>query len=316
MSSLPNDSHSCLDGGARLFPFGRVATRVSHQTLITVLWACTLAPLLGCTTWNASTPVVHNWLRSPKMAADGALFEIVILDVPANHEDTLTEFWNDIDEQAVPADTRRRLYAAGIRCGLLGCQIPDWVHRQFQCKLNVTLDQEGEAAVVHEAPHQRRLQCRAGHLQHIVVRPKCKELTFRQGSRSSPEGETFRDATCELAFKAYPLGDGRVRIEFVSEVRHGSPRQRWVGEEGLFRIDSQTERQTFSETAFDITLTSGQTLAVSAIPQAQSVGQVFFAADERRGWNAKVVLLRLALTQTDDIYYPKQASPPIVTPTP
>ena len=225
--------------------------------------------------------------------------------------------WREADEQFLPTEVRRRLTAEGIRCGSLGSQLPEHIRKWLEAQqASVALEEKDGAAVVSDVPTQRRLQCRADRPQFILVCKPRPELVLTRLVDGESLSEEFRDAACELRLNANPQGDGRVRVEVIAGIRHGNPRQRWVGDQGLFRLDNNRECKFFDGTKVEATLVPGQTLLWTAAVEANGIGQAFFADDQVAGLRRKIVLIRLAQTKLDDLFAPQRVSTPIVTPAP
>jgi hypothetical protein len=112
---------------------------------------------------------------------------------------------------------------------------------------------------------------------------------------------------------ATPHGDGTVDLELTPEVHFGRPRQRWVGQTGLFHAEIAQETAAFDALSIRASLTPGQTLVLAADAVRGRLSQAF--CDGLCGETApgKLVLLRLAQTQLDDLFDPQQALTPIAT---
>src|SRR5687768_10564000 len=84
--------------------------------------AC-LALAIGCSAWREE-PASPSTLPAARMSPDTVVLEIFTLDAAGElgplHEAT----WRQLDEQHLPAETRLRLSANGIRCGHCGLQLP------------------------------------------------------------------------------------------------------------------------------------------------------------------------------------------------
>ena len=133
-----------------------------------------------------------------------------------------------------------------------------------------------------------------------------------------------------LESTATPTGDGQVELQLVPEIQHGPMHQRWIGGDGLFRLDASRDSIRYDELKIAATLLPGQTLVLSASPSAGglskafagkgngSVGQVSSMPDATATpvtphLPERLVLLRLAQTQFDDLFSPLQALTPIAT---
>ena len=122
-----------------------------------------------------------------------------------------------------------------------------------------------------------------------------------------------------------PKGDGQVELELVPEIQHGPMHQRWIGRDGLFRLDASRDSVRYDELKVAATLLPGQTLVLSASPAAGGLSKAFARQGRRARLGHvsnvpdttespnKLVLLRLAQTQFDDLFSPLQSLTPIAT---
>jgi hypothetical protein len=96
-----------------------------------------------------------------------------------------------------------------------------------------------------------------------------------------------------------------VRIELAPELRHGPSRQRWVGEDGMFHLETGQQKIVFDQLRMTATLSPGQILVLG--PQDQpprSLGRDFLADTSSGKSVQKLVLLRLVATPSDDSLMP------------
>jgi hypothetical protein len=129
-----------------------------------------------------------------------------------------------------------------------------------------------------------------------------------------PQASDYEDAQCFLNITAKPMGDGRVQLRLVPEIHHGQPRQRWVGDDGFFRMDSSRDVVELDQLAVQLTLMPGQTLVMGGGESSRTVGAMLFAGPGTVGLSARLLLLRLAQTQFNDLFAPAPGLPPIATP--
>ncbi len=118
-------------------------------------------------------------------------------------------------------------------------------------------------------------------------------------------GKTFHDAQSVFELKAFPLGDGRARLELVPEIQFGPVKQKYVGRDGMFELEVGRERQAFPQLRIDATITPGHTLAVSSTASRSSLGGCFFCNGDRQ----KLLLVRLAQSQYDDLFEFREDEP-------
>ena len=86
--------------------------------------------------------------------------------------------------------------------------------------------------------------------------------------------------------KSFPQPDGRVRLELVPELHHGQPRQRWIGEQGVLRLDASRPKRTFDDLALSAELAPGAMLVLSSLPNRPgSLGHHFFTEKGKAAWS-------------------------------
>jgi hypothetical protein len=267
----------------------------------------------GCSPW-AATSAGNSLLKPPRMSADSVVLEFALVEIPHNENEEYERLWGKVDEQHLPTDLRRKLAANGLRCGVIGAQLPNWVRGQLDSpRKSVELISDDGMASICESTTQGRVHCRPGQQRAITVTDKRKELNIDEESEDQMLPVTYEEATCEFALVAEPQGDGRVRLELTPEISHGPPRQRWVGNDGLFRVDLTRDRKRFMDSQLVATLSPGQTLLVAAAPDAQNLGKAFFLEDAKSRRCRKILLVRLAQTQCDDLFAPERSLTPIAT---
>jgi len=264
-------------------------------------------------------------LQPAKMSPDSVVLEFALLDLPDSSQDLAAELWQGVDEQQIPVQIRQRLARHGLRCGVVGGQLPSWLVDELadQSK-RLELDESQRTAVVSDLLTQRRIQCRANQRRSVPIGVNCKELEVAPSAGDADPPSKYKDAQCHLALTVSPQGDGKVELELVPEIQHGPMHQRWIGQDGLFRLDASRNSVRFDELKVAATLLPGQSLVVSAVPTAGGLGQAFARRDATGVDDAtrvaepaespnRLILLRLAQTQFDDLFSPLQALTPIAT---
>ncbi len=107
-----------------------------------------------------------------------------------------------------------------------------------------------------------------------------------------------------LAARSFPQGDGTVRLEFMPEVHHGEPRKQWVAGEGTFHLLSGRAREVFQDLLISASLHPGETLLLSCTPDHKGLGQNFFVDVGQGDAQQKLLLIRVAQTQRDELFEP------------
>ena len=248
------------------------------------------------------------------MSPDSVVLEFALLEVPENESRECERLWRNVDEQHLPTELRRNLTVHGLRCGVIGAQMPGWVRQQLDSpRKSVELKNDDGMASISESATQGRVHCRSGQRRAIKMTDNCRELSIDEEFEGQTQPVTYEEAKCEFALVAEPQGDGRVQIELTPEISHGPPRQRWVGTDGLFRVDLASDRRRFVDSQLRATLSPGQTLLVAAAPDAKNLGKAFFLEDAKPGSCRRILLVRLSQTQCGDLFAPERSLTPIAT---
>ena len=271
--------------------------------LLPAILALTLA---GCT-----TPAVEGKspLSAVQMSPDSCVLEVCFVRFPFGDPEVNQQLWQEVDEQQFPADLRRRLSRNGFRLGLLDGQIPAALSKLLEMKdesrPTVGASQIDLAALDSEAPPvKRHLEIRAGQPKMIIASGVYDQLPVLICEPGELGGETYSQAQAVLVVKTFPQGDGRVRVELVPELQHGELRQRWVGQDGMWRLEAGRQRRVFEEMAFSATLSPGCMLLASSLPDRPgSLGHHFFTEDNGK-LEQKLLVLRLAQTQHEGLFGP------------
>lgn len=274
----------------------------------------TFVSLAGCSTWTTN-PAGKSLLQPARMSPDSVVVEFAMLDLDGIAETRVTELWQEADEQLIPVETRQKLAAQGFRCGVVGNQLPSWVTEELvrQSK-HLKLDESEQTAVLSDLLTERRIQTRANQRRTVPVGLKCPELVVAPAETDPAPPQKFSEAQCHLSLVIAPQGDGQVALTLTPEIKHGQMHQRWVGQDGLFRLEASRDSMRFEELETVATLLPGQTLMLSALANNGGLGRTFAgAAHGDSPCAGKIFLFRLAQTQFDDLFSPLQTRTPIAT---
>ena len=285
---------------------------MSSNRITNALLCCLLGVCGGCSPWSASS-IPNSLLKPPSLPPDSVILEVAVLQVAEDEAEDCEQLWREADEQHLPIEQRRKLASSGLRCGVIGNQLPDWIRERLDAsRRTVKLDEESGVAQMSDTRTQRRVHCRLGQDNSISVGGLRETLTVDHGLQG--EGpDSYEEAECQFALTTMPKGDGRVEIQLSPEIHHGAKHQCWVAQEGAFRVDSARDCARFDDLRVECTLSPGQTLILTSSPDRMGLGGRFF--EDAKSKNCRTVLLvRLAQTQLDDLFAPDQSLTPIATP--
>jgi hypothetical protein len=250
----------------------------------------------------------HSAARSPlaPLTVAPETISLEIFSAPAPSDDPqFANIWRLVDEQSLAADLRRELAANGVRAGLVGPNVPS----ELATVLKVTdrRIEENERHLVSMDPDGvtlRVLHVPSGKRSELVIPRLREEMSLLEAVDGHVHGQTFRQAECRMAMRAYAESDGRVRLELVPEVHHGEFKSRVRGSDGRFLWTQEREKKVFDKLRLEPVLAPGQMLLVSCRPERKGgLGWHFFTdagADQPR---AMLWAFRVARAAPDAAFY-------------
>lgn len=270
----------------------------------------------GCSLWKEEEKTKEPSYPAPPLVQDRIVVDVTFVHVPPDAEHLAEELWRDVDEQYLPTELRRRLTANGIRCGLIGSKYPDALEELLAHTENKgQMDTELGAPRVGKTTGKRRIQCRSGKRSQIITSETAPHMAVVTNDDGALRGRSCSNAHCEFSMRTFALGDGRVRIELTPEIHHGVPKQSIVGGENAFRFDVTQDRLVLDQFQIETILSPGQSMLLTATPEANGLGSQFFCSQKNPSHHAKLVLIRLAQSQMDNLFAPDEIAVPIATPT-
>lgn len=233
-----------------------------------------------------------------------------LLFVRASPEDDMLRdaLWQFVDEQALPADLRGRLAANGLRVGIVTGHLPPHLAARFTA---AAADMPDTVPLPTDAAVSRRLmRLLPGRRGEILTASRVEELVLLEQSGGEVRGGTYRDASPLFAVQVQPAADGRVHVELTPEIRHGPLEKSWVGEDGMFRLESGQRRHRLEELRFALELPRQGMLLVGCGGDGTATAGDCLLRDHDRGGHASVRLLAIRpLVETvDPLFAPADAA--------
>ncbi len=289
------------------------------------LWALLvlgLGMLVGCSRVVANSQQKNTLLRPVQMWPDAVGVEIFFVRLPLGDPEANELLWQEVDEQALPASLRRQLWRNGFRAAVVGSSVPVRLARLLKmADQPPTAQQDGLSRVQLQDPQKvepwltcRKVSLRPGYRSEVIASTVYEEMTILRPESQGVGGQTFRKAQGLFALYGQPIPDGRAQLELVPEIHYGDPAQRWVGDQGMFRLEVRRERQVFPELAIQSRLAPGEMLLLSCFPDREgSLGWYFFTQTTGGDPQQKLLLIRLAQTQHDALFSSPQSLPTTTT---
>ncbi len=273
-----------------------------------VLLLSTVLVLPGC-----ATPVLDGQspLVAPRMSPDSVVLEVFSVRCPIDDPEVNGPMWQQIDEQRLPPDLRRRLARNGLRVGVVGGQVPMALTRLMELKNKPISTGESAKFEMGElecepAVMRHRLTIRNGGRKEVVVSNVYDQLNVLLVKSGELCGETYCKAQALFAVTTALQRDGRVRVQLVPELHHDEVRSRFVGNQGMMRLEAGRPREAFSDLAFSVDLAPGSMLLIGSLPERPgSLGHHFLTETKER-LQQKLLVVRLTQTQHDDLFSPPE----------
>lgn len=259
-----------------------------------------LAAMLACVVTAAGCRLVTGVVTADGMTgpADGAeprtvaphtvQLEVCFVRCAEDDPELGEELWRFVDEQSLGDETRRRLNANGLRAGILSGHVPPELARRFVPEAEIAADEAVDPTLA-----RRRLRLLPGRRSELVTAARRASLVLLEQCGDEVRGATYHDATALVSLEARPAADGRVRLEAVPEIRHGPVEKSWVGEDGMFRLETGQRRHRLDHLAVDVTLPPEAMLVIGCAGEVSTTVGDGLLRDHDRGGRATMRLLTI-----------------------
>jgi hypothetical protein len=237
------------------------------------------------------------------LADDRIAVEVFFVHVPAADQPQIDDAWREVDEQALPATLRQNLGQHGFRVGVVGSQLPSAIDEILRTQGSTATASQAQADISEAQPivSRQELRLRPGKRGEIVPSPVHEKLTVMTWKDGELTGRTYESVQGKFRVQCQPQGDGRVRVELTPELHHGKPKRQWIGDDGVWRLDTGQERILFEELRISALLSPSQYLLIAARDQPlRSLGRDFLSSANSGKPVQKLLVLRLVKSDYDD----------------
>ncbi len=269
----------------------------------------------ACAPWNASATRQGNRLPARRLSPDAVVLDVAFVRFPASDSSKYEAIWNAADEQGFGSELRRELATNGMRVGVFGQQMPTQLRELLDEPANLsqslTQASEGELDLASSRQH---LPVRAGHRTIITASGVLKSLPVLLNEEGTVRGHQLQDARCIFSLKAYPQGDGGVKLAMTPEIEHGESKTRWGGTEGMLIHQVGQDRLVLERLRWEAALRPGQSLLISGTPEIRGLGESYFSQKAGGQVERRMLVVRFSQAQIDDLFLPEQTSAPLATP--
>lgn len=246
------------------------------------------------------------------MSAESVVLDLFFVQLPSDN--TVDErLWSELDEQRFAPELRQILTQNGFRAGVSTWYVPEVLQEYLSDEppqafgLDTTVEpSDSVPRVLH-----RHLTLRTGHPGEIVATGILERLPVMFREEQEVRGRTFERAQGIWTVRTRPLGDGRVLIEMVPEIQYGNPKTAYVADDAILRLEVRRPKEVYESLRLEAALTPGEMLFLGAVPQrGGSLGHHFFAASPQSSGARKLLVVRLAQTQHDELFGTEDAAVP------
>ncbi len=278
------------------------------------------APLAGCTPMLLTGAGVmlneeqHSPLTPPTMTADSVALEICTVRGAVDDEELNVALWQDVDEQHLPADLRKRLASNGLRAGRVAGRVPPAIQKLLDSHRPQILEGGLTLTSIDQAPvfESERRHSRAGRTGEIIVSERADRWSvLYRDARGSLTGGNLLHPQGLFRVTTHPRGDGQVTLDLVPEIQHGDARMQPSAAAGVLTFLPGRPSKAYGELKIESLLAGGDVLVLGKLPNSPgTLGHHFFTSGAQ-GEQQKLILIRLAQTQYDDLFRapPTEAAP-------
>lgn len=285
-----------------------------------LITASIFVALAGCQFLNGTMPAATNLAASPQAGARPARrtmqLELLFVRHDVHDEEMHDELWRSVDEQFLAPEIRDRLSANGLRVGLVGDHLPPHLRQRFTA--NASSPEAGTELATDAAISRRLLQLLPNRRGEIVTGSGIHECVLLERVDDSVSGATYRDATALFSIEATPAANGAVQVTVVPEIKHGPLEKSWVGEDGMFRLETGQHRHRLEHLSFTATLPRDGMLVVgSSGEDAVSVGDCFLEDRDRgSGTTTRLLAIRALADSVDPLFASGEPDAPLTDDSP
>jgi hypothetical protein len=249
---------------------------------------------------------LEKLLRPVTTSPNSVTMEIFEARIPIDQDAQVETVWQQVDEQCLDAELRRRLLANGLRAGVIGGPLPDELSNILGLQSEMP-DQETErvVTVATAVPRVTRRVVQVNKLQPPAiqatdVRPEANILINDEGGT---HGKPYSEVEGRYELRAESIPGQRVAVHLIPELHHGQLRPRYRGsDQGQYLIIPSRERETFEWLTMNAELAPGELLIVSCLPDAKAnLGGFLHTAQVEGRSERKFFLVRLLETPASEI---------------
>lgn len=225
------------------------------------------------------------------------------------------EFWGLVDEQVLSDGLRHQLNANGLRAGVVSAQLPAHLAQRLVPQAtavkqpSVGDDALPESLFERPAVVRRIVQLLPGRASEVIVAGSVAELVLLEQDGSDVRGGTYHEASAIFSLQAWPAADGRMRLQLSPTIKHGPAERSWIGEDGIFRLQSGQRKSALERLRFEATVPTDSMVVVGCTGEAAStVGDAFFRDRGEQQGDLRLLVIRPLGRSVDPLFAPRESA--------
>lgn len=272
--------------------------------------------------------VVKSPLRRPRMSPETTALDVFFVRVPYGDKEANETLWQELDEQVVSVETRRRLAENGLRVGVASGRLPVALERLLEIddgSANVAADNGevtdettvSDGATGFDGPVTasntgfisdtmvtgRHVQCLDGQNCLFLANDRHQEDMFvLLPSADGLRGRRFTQAQGSFDVTPTRQSDGRVRLRLLPQIKHGHLSRHFETQDAFSALKSGQQSEKFEQLAVEVDLWSGDVLVVACdIRRQGSLGHRLLTTERDGERLQKLIAIRISQTQHDPV---------------
>lgn len=216
---------------------------------------------------------------------DSVNIEIFTIRLASHQNELLQQLWSEVDEQSLPPQLRRELFAQGFRVGVLGNLLSPALAQLLNISGEGKTDTfwgeiEISAADAAREPiatrNMRNLLPEMRALIKVFDSPLPEQSLFWT-ENGMAHGQTYTDVIGLLCISATANRDGSAQIQIIPELEHGISELRLRPVAGMMIHDTSRPRHSFESLAVSQRLLPGQWIIIGmTASDSAGAGKIFF----------------------------------------
>ncbi len=248
-------------------------------------------------------------LQAAVASAEAVTLDIFWIRLPHSSDGTDGGLWNQVHEDRLPIDLRRRLADNGLRAGVVGSTPSDLLLRLLDPDGAGKVDRTGFAELRRTGVTARTRQLRSGQELPLNASPILDEAKLLLATGEESQERTWQKAQGVYIVETARAENDQSWVSLLPTVEHGDPRLSFSQDETGVISHGTMARQTasFPDLAISADLAPGEMLLVTNLPNSGTqLGGLFHAPVGNTSCERKAILVRVAAAATAQVFLPEE----------